>query len=139
MTTSKPMSAATGGHSDPGLVPLAEHREEFRSMIEDSPEFCHRVLIELFSCQTAAEKGKKATKDLNHLGFTATDASTLSKLAERLLACKPLGEGEKEILRNHLKKYWRQFLALSVPGKPPAALLAQQVKADNVGLEKEVA
>jgi hypothetical protein len=135
MTTSKPISSAIGAHNNPGLVPLAKHREEFRSLIEDSEEFRYRVLIELFFCQTAAEQGKKATKDLNHLGFTATDALTLSKLAEQLLECKPLSKGEKEILRYRLKKYWRQFLAMSVPGgiKPPAALSAQK------SFEKEAA
>ena len=138
MTTFKPPSAAL---SFPSRVwcrwlSIARNSDRWFMTVQN---FVTEFLLALYACQTAAEQGTKATKDMNHVGFTAWDAPTLTKFAERLLAGESLSQAEEEVLRFRLKKYWGQFCRLNVPGGlvPPASISAQSVTAENVDAEKE--
>lgn len=84
------------------------------------PDFVDRALKSLFERQTFAEQRAETTKVQNDQGFTASDATTLTRIAKQ--AAKyggTLTPRQRALCRIRLRKYWRQFLEVTAAnGKP---------------------
>lgn len=112
-------------------------REAFRNELDD-PCYRHAVLLKLNANQTAEEKAQKKTMYLNGVGFTASDARVLGRLAMKVKAAKTLLDWEDELIRQSLKKYYMQFarpVTLGELTNPAAAIVAalNEKETHNVG------
>jgi hypothetical protein len=66
-------------------------------------EFVSWCLLVLNDEQTGAERGLRKTIEGNSVGFSKANASYFGRLADKLLAGKPLSQGEFEYCREVLK------------------------------------
>jgi hypothetical protein len=84
----------------------------FAQLIRSTSQYRHRVLETLYNRQTLSERENRITCDLNHQGFTAPDAPTLTRLAEKIRGGHVLERSDDKMLKARLPKYWQQFVTL---------------------------
>ena len=93
---------------------VSKVRERFEKLLATDANFLRRVLIFLQSLQTQVEQKLDSTIASNGRGFSTVDAPKLSPIAKRALEGQGLTEGEIELCRKKLPKYWKQCTDLAV-------------------------
>lgn len=72
-----------------------------------------RAIVIIYDNQTEEEKRKRLSISENKIGFSKIDVEVMSKIANKIKDGKLLTEGELEMSRNKMTKYWKQLMIYS--------------------------
>lgn len=72
-----------------------------------------RAILLVYANQTWAEQEAGESMEHNGVGFTQYDATSMSRIAEKLKAQQPLTDSELEHARWTMPKYWKQLMVVS--------------------------
>lgn len=85
-------------------------KTSLKELIGRSDQAAVRALLEIYKFQTDEEQAWGATYQQNGLGFSGQDSEWLTEMAKRVMAGGSLSSKERAILRNRMKRYWRQLI-----------------------------
>lgn len=85
-----------------------------KSKLSTDKTWATKALVRIYKeNQTIVEQAKAETVEDNGIGFTGTDASFLSSLADQLIVKGFLSDKQMGHVFNKMPKYWRQVMDMS--------------------------
>lgn len=78
-----------------------------------------KALLIIYSFQTDEELNKGQTVEDNGMGFTAYDGDILTSFSQQLYKTGSLSPKQMKVLRNRIKKYWKQITQVSLDESTP--------------------
>lgn len=94
-------------------------RDDIEERLEHSNRWLIGALITLYEKQTESEKRCKSTHKRNNVGFSSSDATFFTSVAEQAVESKEkygnprLTENQIEAVREHIMKYSQQLADLA--------------------------
>lgn len=87
--------------------------EFIREKLAYNDKWLLKALVSLYNSQTYEEKANKETKELNGVGFNATDSKILTSLAEQFIEKNWLSDKQIKICRRLIPKYSGQLVNIA--------------------------
>lgn len=84
-----------------------------REQLRTNPQWAIRALLRIYDRQTRVEQVRGETIQDNGVGFTGTDAKTLTRIAKISIINGKLQSHFFPTLFHRMPKYWRQILSIS--------------------------
>lgn len=78
-----------------------------------------KALLIIYSFQTDEELNRGTTVEDNGMGFTAYDGDILTSFSQQLYKTGSLSPKQMKVLRNRIKKYWKQITQVSLDKSTP--------------------
>lgn len=78
-----------------------------------------KALLIIYSFQTDEELNRGTTVEDNGMGFTAYDGDILTSFSQQLYKTGSLSPKQMKVLRNRIKKYWKQITQVSLDESTP--------------------
>lgn len=84
-----------------------------KDLLKNDDKALLRAIVIIYDNQTEEEKRKRLSISENKIGFSKIDVEVMSKIANKIKDGKLLTEGELEMSRNKMTKYWKQLMVYS--------------------------
>lgn len=105
-----------------------------KDLLKNDDKALLRAIVIIYDNQTEEEKRKRLSISENKIGFSKIDVEVMSKIANKIKDGKLLTEGELEMSRNKMTKYWKQLMVYS---KNRAELKNMKVQKEAKHVEDE--
>lgn len=90
-----------------------ERREKIKALLKESDKAVVRAVVAIYRRQTFEEQASQITKEHNHQGFCANDASIMSMYAQQILKYGGLSEQQTKIARERMMRYSKQLAEIA--------------------------
>lgn len=90
-----------------------EWKVYLKHLVRTNDKALVRAILLVYANQTWAEQEAGESMEHNGVGFTQYDATSMSRIAEKLKAQQPLTDRELEHARWTMPKYWKQLMVVS--------------------------
>lgn len=101
-------------------------REFIKRKLATDDRWAKKALLCLFNRQTEGERIDRTTYKDNQVGFTAFDADILTGMAKHLLKKSFLTEGQLNLVKKKVPKYWNQIYGLCDQDKLAMSMAIQE-------------
>jgi hypothetical protein len=88
-------------------------KDQIKYMLLNNNKWLCRGILALYDLQTALEKNRQHTNEINGVGFNQPDAPFLSEVARLLIAGKTLTQGQLNYARKKMIKYSGQLCRIA--------------------------
>ncbi len=105
-----------------------------KDLLKNDDKALLRAIVIIYNNQTEEEKRKRLSISENKIGFSKIDVEVMSKIANKIKGGNLLTEGELEMSRNKMTKYWKQLMVYS---KNKAELKNMKVQKEVKPIEDE--